>query len=451
MSKKSPVVILNSFINMVVKSSGRVPYLVALVPYIRFEGLYWVEYGRCGLGLSASVESAGPCLNDYVSRVKENNVKYTLWTAFGRSVAEEVYSRLEEEIHKPFDALTSSKKLDKIMKAIREAEKRVLKLVRKYLLVEIERRITSAFSSERNILDIACLVIALKLLGVEVEQEEVKVKASNNGYILIELSQWGSLSKAVSLLLNRPVHGVEDTLIRYLLGFRADTYIMEDNSVKYLYRIAVPPPLKHIISGLAVETFQNKEIVKTLANNVLKCESIKGCNNIKNLCEDLYIRATLSDPEIEHVDKITKKFFNKVMDLRKKGKNTLTYYELSRQELADIQIRVVDRLADRLIRRGLAQARYVGPAPKDLPKECRGVGYSKDPWLSDRARSGEIKLWLITCTGNKELRRRRRRCWERYIVIDFTKLFNEFDKLCETGLTQLINAIANQDKASQTQ
>jgi len=448
MSKKSPVVVLNSFINMVVKSSGRVPYLVALVPYIRFEGLYWVEYGRCGLGLSASVESAGPCLKDYVSRVKENNVKYTLWTAFGRSVAEEVYSRLEEEIHKPFDALTSSKKLDKIMKAIREAEKRVLKLVRKYLLVEIERRITSAFSSERNILDIACLVIALKLLGVEVEQEEVKVKASNNGYILIELSQWGSLSKAVSLLLNRPVRGVEDTLIRYLLGFRVDTYIMEDNSVKYLYRIAVPPPLKHIISRLAVEAFQNKEIVKTLANNVLKCESIKGCNNIKNLCKDLYIRVTLSDPEIEHVDKITEKFFNKVMDLRK---NTLTYYELSRQELADIQIRIVDRLVDRLVRRGFVQTRYVGPASKDLPKECRGVGYSKDPWLRDRARSGEIKLWLIAYTRNKELRSRRRRCWEQYIVIDFTKFFNEFERLCGIGLTQLINAIANQDKASQTQ
>jgi hypothetical protein len=90
----------------------------------------------------------------------------------------------------------------------------------------------------------------------------------------------------------------------------------------------------------------------------------------------------------------------------------------------------VDRLVDKLVRRGLAQVRYVGPALKDLPKECRGVGYSRDPWLRNRARSGEIKLWLIAYTGNKELRGRRRKCWERYIVIDFTKFFNEFERLC---------------------
>jgi hypothetical protein len=439
---------ISKMIKDTIKCGSRcLPHLVALIPYLYFETMYWST-----LGQSIHDKDSKASLSEYVAKVKEFNVKYTLWTAFNKMVAEDIYRKLEEKIHKPLDEIKSSVEINSIVQAINRARKRVLKRAKDLILMNVEKRLNAAYTSERRRLNAASLILTLELRNIRIASEITRIEVKDQDYIIIELQRQGGLSKAVASFLGEQVSDVEDLFYKYLLGFRADTYTIYGSTMEYSYRLAILRYLKPVVIKLASEAFQYENVIRALATQAFECEEIKECKPyFRNLCLDFYIQASLTDSGSKHEDKLLKQFLNKILTLRKKGKSNFTYYELSRQELADIQIRVVDRLTDRLIRRGLAQARYVGPASKDLPKECRGVGYSKDPWLRDRARSGEIKLWLIAYTRNKELRSRRRRCWEQYIVIDFTKFFNEFERLCGIGLTQLINAIANQDKASQTQ
>jgi hypothetical protein len=83
---------------------------------------------------------------------------------------------------------------------------------------------------------------------------------------------------------------------------------------------------------------------------------------------------------------------------------------------------------------------YTRPSQNELPEERRDIGFSKDPWTENRARSGELKIWLIRTTGNKKLKEKRRKCWDPYIALDFTKFFNEMNRFCGSKLVWLISA-----------
>jgi Zn-dependent protease with chaperone function len=51
--------------------SRKLPYRVGLTPYLYFEYMYWVERERCASG-------SGHCIEEYIIKDKEVNVKQTL-------------------------------------------------------------------------------------------------------------------------------------------------------------------------------------------------------------------------------------------------------------------------------------------------------------------------------------------------------------------------------------
>ena len=83
-------------------------------------------------------------------------------------------------------------------------------------------------------------------------------------------------------------------------------------------------------------------------------------------------------------------------------------------------------LIDHLIRKGFIKAYYTGPSAEELKKndKCRARGLPNDPWLGNRMRSAEIKIWSFYTTGNETQREKRLDCWARYIKLDLTGLIN---------------------------
>ena len=96
------------------------PYMVALMSYLYFEHLYWVERGKC-------IRGSGQCLEPYIMKDKEENVKYTLLIAFEEKFAEEVFAELEERIHKRLTQMFTHKKL----KSVKSITRQTLTLLKK--------------------------------------------------------------------------------------------------------------------------------------------------------------------------------------------------------------------------------------------------------------------------------------------------------------------------------
>jgi hypothetical protein len=124
----------------------------------------------------------------------------------------------------------------------------------------------------------------------------------------------------------------------------------------------------------------------------------------------------------------------KIEQLKREGKAVITY-----QDLKTSDPDVADKILNRLVLRGYVKAVYTGPSQNELPEKCRDIGFPKDPWTENRARSGELKIWLIRTTGNRELKKKRRECWGPYIILDFTKFFNEMDRFCGSELVRSIS------------
>jgi hypothetical protein len=416
---KKPGGVLQNVINKLLKPSFRnLHYIVALLPYLYFERIYWESYNTT------------TSLSSYIAKAKEDNVKYTLTCSFNREVAEKTFRTLEGEIHEPLDKIKSRVEPKKIVEAIREGEKRCLKVSREILPKAVENRLNTIFTSERRSLITAGLIITLTAMGVQILPEPIRVVSDDKGYVIVELEQ--SLAKAAKVLLNREIPDPEYLLYRCLLAFRGDTYIIDNSVVKNVRRIVVIPTVKYVIPRLSLEALHNKDIAGTVINSALNQVKARGClYDLKQLCLDMYLRATLIDLEATSIREDVKSFIKKLLDLKNRGKIIITYHELVRQEFANFNIRILDRFLNKLIRLNVVRAKYIGPEPGKLPKECHGVNYSDDPWSRNRVRSGEIKIWLLESTRNKKLRKKRRKCWKHYIELDFSKLYSEVEKYCE--------------------
>jgi hypothetical protein len=93
---KKPGGVLQNVINKLLKPSFRnLHYIVALLPYLYFERIYWESYNTT------------TSLSSYIAKAKEDNVKYTFTCSFNREVAEKTFRALEEEIHEPLDKIKS--------------------------------------------------------------------------------------------------------------------------------------------------------------------------------------------------------------------------------------------------------------------------------------------------------------------------------------------------------
>ena len=102
------------------------------------------------------------------------------------------------------------------------------------------------------------------------------------------------------------------------------------------------------------------------------------------------------------------------------------------------------KLIDHLIRVGLIKAYYTGPSAEELKKseKCGVRGVPKDPWLKDRIKSAEFKIWSFYTTGDETLRKNRLKCWAKYIELDLTGLLNAL-KLAESS-TIITDSIDNE-------
>ena len=120
---KSPYNVLNQAVDELIKS--RLPYVVALLPYLYFEGMYWANLSTCTSSSLTPIEGSKVCLDSYILKAKEENIKYTLSSAFNRMIAENVYVNLEEKIHKPLVEMSNYVELKDINDAIKGAIKRL--------------------------------------------------------------------------------------------------------------------------------------------------------------------------------------------------------------------------------------------------------------------------------------------------------------------------------------
>ena len=105
-------------------------------------------------------------------------------------------------------------------------------------------------------------------------------------------------------------------------------------------------------------------------------------------------------------------------------------------------------LIDHLIRKGFIKAYYTGPSAEELKKndKCGARGLPNDPWLGNRMRSAEIKIWSFYTTGNETRREKRLDCWARYIKLDLTGLINALRPI--KGSTTDIKLISNAEASN---
>ena len=408
--------------------SRELPYRVALIPYLYFEYMYWIERGRCASG-------SGHCVEEYVARDKEINVKYTLQQAFNESVAEKVYKELEESIHKQLVEMLSFKRLRSIRSAVKQALIFLRERSRELVVKEAIKKIGKDVAEEIEALRIANLFIVLNAMGIQTPPNAyMKVVEERRGFTVIELAYDDQLSKIASYVLGKPIQGVEDLFYRYLLGFRGYVHIVSGAVAIPKPRIIIYPSVGMVIARLALEALQNRDVIKALTS-MLPPDVVKGrvAEFLKHVCTQAFYYMTFLDLTMRKVPRRAESLVKKIEQLKREGRTIVTYQDLktSDQDAAD-------RVLNKLVSRGYVKAVYTGPSPNELPEECRDIGFSKDPWIENRARSGELKMWLIRTTGNRKLKEKRRKCWGPYIALDFTKFFSEMDRFCGAGLVQVI-------------
>lgn len=405
------------------------PYMVALMSYLYFEHLYWVERGKC-------IRGFGQCLEPYIMKDKEENVKYTLLIAFEEKFAEEVFAEFEKRIHKRLTRMFTHKKL----KSVKSITKQALTLLKKksgeFITKEVTNKLLKGDIDEVRVLRVASLLITLVAAGVQMPLEaQIRIKEEYKGFTVIELAYDNQLSKIVSYLLGKPVQDVEELFYRYLFGFRGYIHKIVGSLIDIRPRIILYPFVDALIAKLALEALHDRDVIKALINMLFpKLVKESMLKTLKQICMDIYYHTTFLNISMKKVPKRARDFIGKVMQLKQEKKNITTYNDLKTSDPD-----ATDRVLSRLVSGGYIKATYIGPPLNELPGDCRDIGFYKDPWIQDRTKSGELKIWLIRSTGDKKLRERRRKCWGQYIQLDFTKFFNEMDIYCRNKLEQLIN------------
>ena len=100
-------------------------------------------------------------------------------------------------------------------------------------------------------------------------------------------------------------------------------------------------------------------------------------------------------------------------------------------------------LIHQLIRKGLIGAYYIGPKYEELigRTKCQGLrSPPDDPWLSDRRKSGEVKIRAFYITADKTQRNKMLSCWAKHIKLDLTKLVKT---VMQTEPVIITNTISN--------
>jgi hypothetical protein len=412
--------------------SRKLPYRVGLTPYLYFEYMYWVERERCASG-------SGHCIEEYIIKDKEVNVKQTLQQAFNEGIAEKVYKELEESIHKQLVGMLSFKKLRSIRSAVKQALIFLRKKSREFIVKESIKRISKGVAEEIEALRIASLFIVLNAMSIQMPLNAyMRIVEERTGFTVIELAYDDQLSKIVSHISGKPVQGVEALLYRYLLGFRGYVHTVSEAVTISKPRIILYTSADMVIARLALEALHNRDVIKALTS-MLPPAIVKGkaAEFLGHVCTQTYYYMTFLDFTMRKVLRRAESLVKKIEQLKREGKAVITYRDLKTSDLPDLN--VADRILDRLVSRGYVKAVYTGPSRNKLPEECRDIGFPKDPWTKNRARSGELKIWLIRTTGNRELKKRRRECWGPYITLDFTKFFNEMYRFCGSELVRSIS------------
>jgi hypothetical protein len=413
--------------------SRELPYRVGLIPYLYFEYMYWVERGRCASG-------SGHCIKEYIIKDKEVNVRQTLQQAFNESIAEKVYKELEESIHKRLVGMLGFKKLRSIRSAVKQALIFLRKKSRELVVEESIKRISKGVAEEIGALRIASLFIVLNAMGIQMPPNAyMRIVEERRGFTVIELAYDDQLSKIVSYISGKPVQGVEALFYRYLLGFRGYVHTVSEVATIPKTRIILYPSIDMVIARLALEALHNRNVIKALTSMLppdVVPDVVKGkaAEFLGHVCTQTYYYMTFLNLTMRKVPRRAESLVKKIEQLKREGKAVITY-----QDLKTSDPDVADKILNRLVLRGYVKAVYTGPSQNELPEKCRDIGFPKDPWTENRARSGELKIWLIRTTGNRELKKKRRECWGPYIILDFTKFFNEMDRFCGSELVRSIS------------
>lgn len=399
------------------------PYAVALYPYLRSEESLWVG--------NYCLESAEDYLRE-AEKIKEENTKFTLKEAFGRSVADSVYAELQEKVRSLLVTVKRNReKCKRVRRAINDVIKVLEESTKEAIIQEVRRRLNVTPYRKEKALSIACFAIIFSLLT---KREVLGIKVMEKRGIVVEFEQSSALAHTLSTVLtDNTADIVEKLFYEHLLGFR-NTYLAKgDGGYKPVYRLTIYPFVIPVIIDLALKSMRYGDVVESITRVTLGEGSAYSTSDfLKRFCTESIFYKVLGGKDVgRSLGGVIKRFAGRVLSLHRNEKSNIIYSDLRSPKV------LLDKVLNQLVVQGYIYAKYIGPPPKELPKECHGVNYSGDPWLNDRQRSGEIKIWLLASTRNKKLRKRRRKCWKHHIELNLVKLFSLIERCCAPEHSQV--------------
>jgi hypothetical protein len=210
---------------------------------------------------------------DSNSDYEYNNVRETLEPAFGKNVADKVYSQINNAF-KDIYKYTRVKIEGEEVWLKEYLKKYILEKYSKIILEEVEKRFNQVSEEDRRILSVACAIVsAIK----DKEYPNLIVKRYEDGLITISSSDFEYFTYIVSLTSDFNIPHIRTLFYKYLLGYQSDSASRQH----YYYALKIYPFVEPYIEKLASEV-----------SNYVR---IPDKQEIKSKLEELYRKGDLLD------------------------------------------------------------------------------------------------------------------------------------------------------------
>jgi hypothetical protein len=182
---------------------------------------------------------------DSSSDYEYRNVRDTLEPAFGKNVADKVYSQIKGAF-KDIDKYARVKIEDEEIWLKEYLKKHIIERYSKIIFEEVEKRFYQMSEEDKRILSVACAIVnAIK----DKEHPNLIVKRYEDGLITIYSSDFESFTYIVSSTSDFDISDIRTFIYKYLLGYQSDSA----SSRHDYYELKIYPFAEPYIEKLASE------------------------------------------------------------------------------------------------------------------------------------------------------------------------------------------------------
>jgi hypothetical protein len=185
---------------------------------------------------------------DSNSDYEYNNVRETLEPAFGKNVADKVYSQINNAFYKY--ARYARVKIEGEEMWLDEYLKKYIleKYISKTILEETEKRFNQMSEEDKRILSVACAIVNAI---IDKDYPELTVKRYEDGLITVHSSDGEEFTKVVSSVLNFEIQDVRIFFYKYLLGYQSDSASRQYNYYTLKIYPLIEPYIEKLASGVS--------------------------------------------------------------------------------------------------------------------------------------------------------------------------------------------------------